>query len=513
MAGPAVKGTFEKVVELANRRGFFWPSARDLYPQAPAGFWVYGPLGYRLKEKIADLWRRHIVRPEGAFELETPLMLPIQVFDASGHLKHFFDRLVECKRCHSRFRIDKLLEEKLGVRENLEGYPDEELRRMLLEGEVRCPKCGAFDWTEVKRFNLMFTIAVGAEAEEPNAALRPETTQGSVVEFRRTFLTMRGKLPFIMAQRGRVFRNEIAPRRALVRMREFQQLEIHVFFDPEDTSQYDEKLRPLLDYRLRFLRLDDRDTGEITEITAREALESGYTINSLITYWLVIYQKFFNEVIGLPLERLRYRELGPDERAHYASAHWDLEVYTEDLGWVELVNNAYRTDYDLKGHSKASGIDLSVQTPRGKVAPHLYEPSIGLDRTVLHVLMMSYVEDEKRKWLKIPRHLAPIDVAVFPLVSKDGLPEVARELARELSGEFFVYYDEKDSIGRRYRRMDEVGTPLCITVDYQTLDDGTVTLRDRDTMAQVRADRAALVEAVKRFLAGAPLEELGTPLG
>ncbi len=512
MVGVAERGTFERVVELAARRGFFWPSARDLYPQAPAGFWVYGPLGYRLKEKIVQLWREHIIRPEGAVELETPLVLPLKVFEASGHLEHFFDKLVECKRCHSRFRVDKLLEESLEIGESLEAATDEELYGMLLDSQIRCPKCGAFDWTEVKRFNLMFPLAVGAEAEEPNAALRPETTQGSVVEYKRTFTVMRGKLPFIMAQRGRVFRNEISPRRALVRMREFQQLEIHIFFDPEDISVYEEKIKGLMDYKLRFLRQEDKETGQITEMTVKEALESGYTINALITYWLAIYQKFFNEVIGIPLERLRYRELEEGERAHYASAHWDLEAYTEDLGWVELVNNAYRTDYDLKGHAKASGVDLSVQTPRGKVIPHLYEPSIGLDRTVLHVLMMAYREDEKRRWLELPRYLAPVEVGVFPLVSKDGLPEVARDLAERLSKRFEVYYDEKDSIGRRYRRMDEVGTPACVTVDYQTLEDETVTLRDRDTMQQVRVPSDGLEEALERFLSGAPLESLGAPL-
>ncbi|HDM92368.1 MAG TPA: glycine--tRNA ligase [Candidatus Korarchaeota archaeon] len=512
MAGIAGRGTFEKVIELSARRGFFWPSARDLYPQAPAGFWVYGPLGFRLKEKIVQLWREYILRPEGAVELETPLVLPLKVFEASGHLEHFFDKLVECKRCHSRFRIDKLLEESLDIEESLEAATDEELYEMLLRSGIKCPKCGAFNWTEVKKFNLMFTLPVGAEAEEPNAALRPETTQGSVVEYKRTFTVMRGKLPFIMAQRGRVFRNEISPRRALVRMREFQQLEIHVFFDPEDVSVYEDKIKDLVDYKLRFLKQEDKETGRITEMTVSEALESGYTINALITYWLAIYQKFFNEVIGIPLDHLRYRELGEGERAHYASAHWDLEAYTEDLGWIELVNNAYRTDYDLKGHTRASGVDLSVQTPKGKVVPHLYEPSIGLDRTVLHVLMMAYREDEKRRWLKLPRYLAPIEVAVFPLVSKDGLPEVARELAKKLSRRFETYYDEKDSIGRRYRRMDEVGTPACVTVDYQTLEDGTVTLRDRDTMRQVRVPSEGLEETLEKFLSGAPLESLGAPV-
>jgi len=380
-----------------------------------------------------------------------------------------------------------------------------ELRRSISDSdsEIKCPKCGALNWTDIKKFNLMFTISVGAETDEPNAALRPETTQGSVVEFRKSYMVMRGKLPFILGQVGRVFRNEISPRRALIRMREFQQLEIHVFFDPDNPDEiYKEKLEPYMDYKIRFLRKEDRETGKIVEMTAREGLESGYTINHLITYWLVLYQKFFNEALGFPLERLRYRELIEGEKAHYALAHWDLEVYTEDLGWVELVNNAYRTDYDLSGHMKVSGNDLRVSGSDGKkFLPHLYEPSIGLDRVLFHELMLAYRKDEERVWLQLPRHLAPIEVAVFPLMKKGGMPEKAKEIYLNLLKEgFIVFYDESGTIGRRYRRMDEVGTPLCITVDYQTLEDDTVTMRDRDTMKQVRVRSSDLPSKIRKFL-------------
>ncbi len=498
-----MKDIYEKVVELANRRGFFWPSARDVYAGAPAGFFVYGPLGLRMKDKIISLWRREIVLPEGVHEIETPNILPIKVFEASGHLEHFFDKLIECKRCHSRFRVDKLIEESLGLKENLEGLSDEELMRIIRENNIRCPKCGSTEWTGIKKFNLMFTIAVGAEANEPNAALRPETTQGSVIEFRKSYIVMRGRLPFILGQIGKVFRNEISPRRALIRMREFQQLEIHVFFDPNDPDRiYREKLEPYMDYKIRFLRKEDRETGKIVEIAAGEALKSGYTINSLITYWLVLYQKFFNESLKIPLERIRYRELIEGEKAHYALAHWDLEVYTEDLGWTELVNNTYRTDYDISGHVKVSGNDLRVSDAEGrKILPHLYEPSIGLDRVLFHELILSYREDDERTWLKLPRYLAPIEVAVFPLMKKNGMPERARQIYRELIKEGFIaFYDESGTIGRRYRRMDEIGTPICVTVDHQTMEDDTVTMRDRDTMKQVRVKVVDLPEKARRFL-------------
>lgn len=508
-----MKGIYDKVVELASRRGFFWPSAKEVYSDSPAGFYVYGPLGVRMKEKLISLWRREIVLKEGVNEIETPNVLPIKVFEASGHLEHFFDKLIECKRCHSKFRVDKLLEETLGIEENLEGLPDDELLRMVLNNSLRCPNCGSSEWGGLKNFNLMFTLAVGAEAEEPNAALRPETTQGSVVEFRKTFMVARGKLPFALGQVGRVFRNEISPRRALIRMREFQQLEVQIFFDPDDPNGvYTEKLKPYLDYKLRFLRREDRESGKISEIPAGEALRSGYTINSLITYWLVLYQRFFNEVLGFPLERLRYRELIEGEKAHYSLVHWDLEVYTEDLGWVELVNNAYRTDYDLSGHMRVSGVDLRITNPESgrRFLPHMYEPSIGVDRVIFHEIMLAYREDEERVWLQLPRNLAPIEVGVFPLLKKDGLADKARETYLELINEgILAFYDDSGTIGRRYRRMDEIGTPLCVTIDYQTLEDDTVTLRDRDTMKQVRVERRELIEKIKKFLnSSVTIEEL-----
>ncbi len=292
-------------------------------------------------------------------------------------------------------------------------------------------------------------------------------------------------------------------------MREFQQLELHVFFDPDDLDSYREKLESLYDYKLRFYTPKDRITGGITEMTVKEALESGYTVNPLITYWLVFYQKFFNETLGFPLERLRYRELLEGEKAHYALVHWDLEAYTDDLGWTELVNNAYRTDYDLAGHQRVSGVKLEVDVGGKKVLPHLYEPSIGVDRVVYHVLAYSYREDGERIWLSIPRKIAPIDVAVFPLLKREDMVRKAKEVAENLIEDgFYVFYDDSGSIGRRYRRMDEVGTPACITIDHETLADDTVTLRDRDTMKQIRVNLKDLSTKLRRFLDGESLERL-----
>lgn len=509
-AGVKEGSAFQSVMEIAQRRGFFWPSARDVYSDAPAGFWIHGPLGVKIKRRIVELWRKWIVKPEGAYEFETPTMLPLSVFKASGHLEHFVDRLVKCTRCHSRWRAEALIEDALKLRE-LGRASDDELMEILTSKKVRCPVCGASDWSGMQHFNLMFLQSVGAGSKEHNMALRPETTQGSAVEFKRCFTAMRGKLPFVLAQLGRAYRNEISPRRALLRMREFQMLEVHVFFDPEDVSSYEEKLRGYSDYKLRFLKLADATSGTITEVSARDAVKSGYTINEVITYWLALYQRFFNEGLGFPLERIRYRELGPKERSHYAFAHWDLEAYSEDLGWVELVNNAYRTDYDLSGHARVSGTNLEVLSGDRKVIPHLYEPSIGIDRVMLFELLLSYRSDEERRWLRLPKTVSPLDVGIFPLVKRNDLPERARKVAKQLSDEFETFYDESGSIGRRYRRMDEIGTPACVTIDYQTLDDGSVTVRDRDTMKQVRLRESGLVKALGSFLAGTELQELGEP--
>ncbi len=499
---------FERVMEIASRRGFFWPSCSDVYSNYPAGLWSYGPLGARLIEKITNLWRRIAVN-HGAYELITPNMMSVRVFEASGHTKHFSDRFVECKKCHSRFRVEMLLAEHVD-RTSLENITDAEADRLIRELNIKCPRCGSRNFTEVARFNLMFTTRVGAKGGEI-AVLRPETTQGSVVELKHVIRSMRSKLPVILYQQGSAFRNEISPRLGLVRLREFHMMELHIFFDPENPG-FQKEVESIRHYKLRFLKLEDRDSGKITEMEVGEALREGYTINTLITYWLAVVQKFFNEALCIPLERLRYKELSDRERAHYAAAHWDLECYTQDLGWIEVANNAYRTDYDIKGHMKLSGEDLTVDVDGKKIIPHMYEPSIGIDRTILNLLLISYTDDGERRYLRLPRHLAPVDVGVLPLVKRDGLDRVAREIAEELKLEFYVEYDDRGTIGRRYRRLDEIGTPVCVTVDYETLEDNTVTLRDRDGMNQVRVPRSQLADKVRLFLSGSPLEKLGEPL-
>ena len=374
------------LLEICSRRGFFWPAFRSVYSDSPAGFWAYGPLGVRLMNKIITLWRRKIVIPEGGWELDTPCLMTEAIFEASGHLAHFYDKLTECKKCHARWRADQLLE-KYVKNKSLEGLSPEELTELLKKLNVKCPNCGGAEFTDVKTFNLMFstTIGVGGNLK---GYLRPETTQGAAVEFKQLFSVARSTLPLVIAQVGRVFRNEISPRQSLIRVREFNLAEIQIFFDPEDPG-YDKKFESIKNYPLRFLRVKDREKNKITIITAEEAYLSGYTVNKLITYWLVLFMKFFNEHLGFPLEALRYKELNEDERAHYAKVHWDLQCYSEEFGWVEVVNSAYRTDYDLRRHMEKSGEDLSIVRNGRRIIPHMYEPSIGLDRVILHLLLLN----------------------------------------------------------------------------------------------------------------------------
>jgi len=470
----------EKVVEVAKRRGFFWPAV-EIHKNIPAGFWVYGPHGNAMRLRLIEAWRKWFVKDEGAYEIDTPTLLPRDVFVASGHLAGFVDKLTECKKCHNRFRADHLVEDNTKLKK-LEGLANERLDKLIKKHKIKCPKC-AGKLGKVNNFNLMFKVNLGATGKE-TGYFRPETTQGSVVEFNQLFRAMRGKLPFITAQTGRAYRNEISPRNALIRMREFQQMEIHVFFDPKNIG-YKKKFNSIKKVKLRFLKQKNAKSGKITEVTAERALKTKYTLNKLITYWLVRTQQFYTKVLGFPKSQVRFRELSNKEKAHYAKRHWDLEVYTDDFGWVELVNNAYRTDYDLKGHSKVSGKDLSVFDEK-RIVPHMFEPSIGVDRTLFHLLLVKFRSKSGRKWFKLPARMCPLDVAVFPLVRKDRLPSRAKAIYNSLREEFNAFYDEKGSIGRLYRRMDEIGCPFCVTVDHKTLKNNTVTVRERDSMKQKR---------------------------
>jgi glycyl-tRNA synthetase len=515
----------DQLVSLCKRRGFIFPSS-EIYGGIN-GFWDYGPLGVELKRNIKDAWWRDNVQlRDDMVGLDCSIIMNPKVWEASGHVGGFSDPMSTCRQCKRLFRTDQVWDqlresewfrslEGVGVEtqslpqwaqkkgkklapglalvrnpavivarlaQRIEEPPEQPIDgRTLIQhlatdpqgmiGLVTpCPACGG-DLTEPRHFNLMFETNVGAVADEASRAyLRPETAQGIFANFKNVCDTGRVKLPFGIAQVGKSFRNEITPRNFIFRSREFEQMEIEFFCRPDEASEW---------YRYW------RDTR---------------------FQWYVWH--------GLGSEKLRLRDHDADELAFYSTATADIE-YAFPFGVSELEGIAHRGDYDLTQHQQFSGKDLSYfdEERKERFLPHVIEPSAGADRATLAFLCEAYTEDqvggEARTVLKFHPRLAPLKAAVFPLVKKDGMPETAERLYRDLKRQFNVFYDEKGAIGRRYRRQDEAGTPFCITVDGQTLTDGTVTFRDRDSCRQWRVPSAGAVQALRDLLEGQAVPAAG----
>lgn len=473
---------YDAVTDLALSRGFYFPSC-EIYADAQAGFWEYGPLGVALKNRYIELWRRELVRRDGMLEIDGSQIMSKSVFMASGHLNSFNDPIVRCSKCSSVYRADRLVGEAINAMVP-ERIADEELDALILKHGIRCPKCKG-ELSKVSRFNMMFRVSIGADGSE--AYLRPETCQSIFVDFARLFKIMRCKLPIAIAQVGKSFRNEIAPRQSLIRLREFYQAEIEVFCNPrrlDDIDKFDE----VKDVMLRI-----QDSDGIHEVKASEAVSKGIIPNRLIAYYLSLLNEFYSKT-GIDMSRARFRRLADDEKAFYATVAYDFEVETS-VGWLELVACNYRSDHDLKGHMQASkenmevmDIDDSDGSSGSKVLPHVFELSMGIERSLYCILEHSLYDDREndRLVLRLKPYLAPIQVGVLPIVKKDGMDVKAKEIFNMLKKDIDAFYDDSGSIGRRYRRLDEIGTPYAITVDRQTLVDGTVTVRERDTMEQIR---------------------------
>ncbi len=566
----------DKVMDLAQRRGFYWRSW-EIYGGV-AGFYDLGPLGKELKDKIIELWKEVLIRPmqDKVVEMETPIITPYIVLKASGHVDNFTDPIVECKSCGRKFRADHLIEESIGKK--VEGLPPEELTKIIRENNIRCPVCGG-ELSDVKPFLLLFQTQIGPY-EGDKGFIRPETAQGAFVNFKRVYQLMREKLPLGIAQIGRVGRNEISPRQGLLRLREFTIAEIEFFIDPES-----KEMPPLdLNAKIRILPWELAKDGrkEPIEVTIKEALEKKWIIHPWMAYWMLKAQELL-ERLGIPKEKQFFEEKSPEERAHYSSQTYDQLVYTERFGWIEVSGHAYRGDYDLSRHIEFSGQDLRafrrykepkiikvkkvipimkvigikfkekakdiqkalmelspeiiekeleekgyvevlgekitkdmivIKEEEKKVfgehfIPHVVEPSFGVERLLYVTLEHALKEKDGRTILSLPRYLAPIEAVVLPLLEEEALITKAKEIWNMLVNEGFrVAYDETGSIGRRYARWDEVGVPAAVTVDFQTLEDETVTLRDRDTWEQVRVKISELPTALRRFLKGETLEKL-----
>ena len=470
------RAAYDELMRLALERGFFFPSA-EIYNDSPAGFWEYGHVGLLMKNNFIREWRRKIVRYDDMLEIEGALILPKIVFEASGHLSSLVDPLVQCTRCGTRIRADRYISEKTGLQID-ERLSPEEFEKLIAKYNLKCPKCKG-DFGKPSKFNMMFRVGVGAE--DVDSYLRPETAQSIFVDFQRLSKTMRMKLPKGVAQVGKSFRNEIAPRQGLVRLRELNQAEVEVFFNPARKLEAS-KLDKVKDAQFNVLTFPYQ--GEARKVGFEEALKLFGGID-VIAYYFALLQRFY-EAVGFKNAETRFRELSPSDRAFYTTSAFDFEVNTS-LGWLELVACNYRSDYDLSSHAKVSRQDLSIMDNEQKVTPHVVELSLGVDRSLLALLDRNFYHEENRDVLRVRPNIAPYLAAVFPLMSKPELESKALEIYNELKKEdFATFFDDSGAIGRRYRRMDEIGTPFCLTVDYQSLEDNAVTLRQRDSMQQER---------------------------
>jgi glycyl-tRNA synthetase len=575
---------FTAINELARRRGFFWQSY-EIYGGV-GGFVTYGPLGAKLKQNIEYKLRELFVNKLGILEIESPVIAPDKVFEASGHVEHFKEPMVECSRCKKRFRADHLLEEYAKISSaDAEKMSLDEIEDAIEKNKILCPDCGGtFD--APRHFLTMFKTTIGPYAGAVGYG-RPEAAQGIFVEFNRLYAVAREKLPFGVLQIGHALRNEISPRQGLIRLREFTIADLEFFFDPEEPSS--PMLKEVENDTLRLLPAETRLKGseETIELTVKDAVAEKIIRAEWQAFFMAMAKKLLIS-LGVPAEKQRFIEKLPWEKAHYSSQSFDQEVYVERWGWIEVSGHAYRTDYDLTSHMKASGADMQVfkeykkpvekeqlvvkpimaklgpafKKEAAKVAellskaepeevvaslkkngyytvenrkilpehvevshqrtilrgthliPHVVEPSFGCDRLLYVTLEYAYRLKDDRAVLSFPRSIVPTHVGVYPLVSKDGLVEEALEVHKLLTKEgFAVEFDETGSIGRRYARADEAGVPLGITIDYETLSNSTVTIRDRDSWQQVRSQIKGLPELLHKYFQGRiDFEDLGTLL-
>lgn len=457
----------EKIVSFAKRRGFIFPSS-EIYGGLSASY-DFGPLGVELKNNVKKAWLKTMVQTRNdVVGLDSAILMPKIVWEASGHLQSFHDPLVECKSCHHRFRVDHLLEAKQAE----PGYIKEQPISM---GDMLCPDCGG-ELSEPKNFNLLMKTELGAvEGEKNEVYLRGETCQGIYLNYPNVKDSMRKKIPFGIAQIGKAFRNEITTKNFIFRMREFEQMEQQYFINPKKCYSFSP---------------DGKKIGGKPEDWMR--------------YWREERYNWYTE-LGVKKDNIRWRQHAADERAHYAKDAWDIEYKTPFGGWKEVAGVHNRGDWDLSRHEKYSKVDMAYVDPETgeKFMPWIIETSDGVERATLMFLLDAYTEMDARSGdegakheteivLKLHKDLAPIKIAVLPLSKKEGLQKLAKEIQSKLWDEWMTQYDETGSIGKRYRRQDEIGTPFCVTVDFDSLKDKKVTVRDRDTMEQQRINMSEL---------------------
>src|SRR3989338_6792346 len=488
----------EKIISLCKRRGILFPNS-EIYGTF-AGFFDYGNYGSELKRNVENSWWKHFVNDrDDMVGIDGAIITHPEVWKASGHLESFNDPLVVCTKCKKKYRADHLVEMELKI--SVDGLSVDHLKELIEKHKIKCPD----DKGELKflqPFNLMFKTSVGAESGNV-AYLRPETAQVIFTNFKIIQHSSRKKLPFGIAQMGKAFRNEISPRNFVFRTREFSQMEIEYFIHPKKIDKCEFLTNEHLKYELNVLTSANQEKKKSHQkMKIKDLLSEKIIKTPWHAFWVVESMKWF-ENIGIKKENLRIREHLKTELSHYSSETWDVE-YNFPWGWKELEGIANRTDFDLKQHMKFSKTDLNYfdEETKEKVIPCVIEPSFILERTIMTILLdyksKEKEDDEVKVKLKLDSSISPVKVAIFPLMKKDGLSENAKEVFELLKKEFVCEYDEAGSIGKRYARADEIGTPLAITVDYDTLKDKTVTVRDRDTTKQARVKIDKLFEFLEK---------------
>ncbi len=475
-------------MELSLRRGILYPTA-EIYGGL-AGFYDFGPIGARIRNNLIYQWRDYFVEQRDfVHEISGTTLLPLEVFKASGHLDHFTDPSSECAKGHIT-RVDQLIEEKLNL--PAEGKTNAELEEILKQNNIRCPICGE-PLTLVKSFGLMFSTNIGGERRQ--AFLRPETAQNIFLGFKRIHTVMRAKLPFGVAQIGKSYRNEISPRQSIVRIREFGQMEIEYFINPNNLNEcpfYEELKHISLNFVTREAQNEAAEKKHTdythTNLTVAEAFEKQIVPNQWMACILGDEMVFFKK-LGIPDKAIRFRHMRAEETPHYSGGNYDLEVHLS-FGWKEVIGNAYRRDHDLQAHISGSQKDLHIEANGERVIPHVIEPSFGIDRLIYCILEHNFrpkSEQRKWSWFQFPMNLAPYEAVILPLLNRPELETTSVQLYQTLkSSGLGVLYDDRGRIGRRYARADEIGIPYAVTIDPQTIQDGTVTLRSRDTAKQTR---------------------------
>lgn len=484
----------DELITFCKKKGFIYPSS-EIYGGV-AGLYDYGHLGTLLKRKFENLWRNFFLSlNDNSFELETANIMPENVFKASGHLENFIDPIVKCSRCEFSERADHFVESKLGKR--AEDLSPEELTMIIENNDFLCPQCKS-PFQPVSVINMMFPLQMGAGRSQI-AYLRPETAQSPYVNFKRQYELLRKKLPLGLALIGRAYRNEISPRNLTLRMREFTQAELQLFFNPS-TIDIHPDFASVKEYSLRLMLTADRKMNMVVERTVEELVQKGFP--QFYVYHLAKIQQFYLEIMKIPAEQFRLYQLNDKEKAFYNKYHFDLEVDLADHGFTEVGGLHYRADHDLKGHQEVSKEKMEVidEASGERFIPHVLELSFGVDRNVYALLDLAYYDDEKRGniVLDLPLAVAPFFCAVFPLVkNKTELVKKAQEVYGNLKTSFSCFYDEVSSVGRRYARADEIGVKYCITIDFESLEDEAVTIRDLKTTKQ---ERVKITELKKKLL-------------